>query len=548
MFFIGLLQLTAHFFFRGLLMRLLSIILLLGLYPLHAQLIINEFHPTPSSGEPEWIELYNTSKDIFYADSLLLYDQQTTIVLPCFIAHPFSFIILTKDSHALKESRYVDPFATIVQAKIPTLNNSRDCIKISYKDSIKIDSVYYTLNNHKKGISLERYISETKVFLNSIALDSATCGFINSISPLDNDIMIKEYIQVGDSLHVILLNNSYHLISDVSLSFSIENESTIKSVKEIQQQELCTVTILLNDIPHYTLGWNTITVSIINNYNDPRNYNDSLVFTSFQRDSSLLISFNEILYEPDTSNQINEFIELYVQSEKPFSLDKYSISDNTHTYLFLDENMYDTSIHYVVITKDTINMDLDALSKHIPVSIQLQNSGSELLLKDPKQSILDKFSYSASMHNPRISQKKGKSLEKGNPFISSAHSNTWTTSGSILGATPGKVNSTYYSNDAIIDNYSINPQPYYPSKGDLCFINFHSTVPTFITIQVYTKSKSYCTTIVNSLYVSGNITIPWNGQTEYGILEPGAYILLLQMNHVDTSYSENKMIPIIIGL
>jgi hypothetical protein len=50
------------------------------------------------------------------------------------------------------------------------------------------------------------------------------------------------------------------------------------------------------------------------------------------------------------------------------------------------------------------------------------------------------------------------------------------------------------------------------------------------------------------LYVSGNITIPWNGQTEYGILEPGAYILLLQMNHVDTSYSENKMIPIIIGL
>lgn len=528
-------------------MQVLSIILLIGLYPLHAQLIINEFHPTPSSGEPEWIELYNTSKDIFYADSLLLYDQQTNIVLPSFIAHPFSFIIITKDSLALKESRYVEPLATIVQARIPTLNNSRDCIKISYIDSSKIDSVYYTVNNHNKGISLERYTSETKVFQNSIALDSATCGFINSISPLDNDIMIKECIQEGDSLHIIVLNNSYHPISDVSVSFSIENESTFKSVKEIKQLELCTVTILLNKIPHYTFGWNRIRISV-NNYNDPRNYNDSLVFTSFQRDSSLFISFNEILYDSDTSNQINEFIELYVESTKPFSLDKYSISDNTHTYLFLDEKMNDTSIHYVVITKDTINMDLDSMSKHIPVSIQLPNSDRELVLQDPMQSILDKITYSASMHNPRISQKKGKSLEKGNPFISSAHTNTWTTSGSILGATPGKVNSTYYSNDEIIDNYSINPQPYYPSKGDLCFINFHATVPTFITIQIYAKSKSYCTTIANSLYVSGNITIPWNGRTEYGILEPGAYILLLQMSHADTSYSENKMIPIIIGL
>lgn len=53
---------------------------------------------------------------------------------------------------------------------------------------------------------------------------------------------------------------------------------------------------------------------------------------------------------------------------------------------------------------------------------------------------------------------------------------------------------------------------------------------------------------MNTLYVSGNIHIPWNGQTEYGILEPGAYIMLIQINHADNSYSENKLIPIIIGL
>ena len=529
-------------------MRLLIIILLLGLYPLHAQLIINEFHPTPSSGEPEWIELYNNSKDVYFADSLILYDLQSSITVPSFIVQPFRYIILTKDTLALKESRFIDPSARLIQARIPTLNNSKDCIKIAYKDSSILDSIYYSLNNHKKGISLERYIAETKVFQNSTFYDSATCGYINSISPLDNDIVVKDCIQEGDSLTVILYNNSYHDISNVSLCFSIDNECTIKTVKDIKRLELLKVTLLLKDILHYSSGWNNITISLVNNYNDPRMYNDSMVYTSFKSDSSIFISFNEILYETDTIHQFNEFIELYVQSEKPFSLDQYSISDYKYTYLFHDKNIYDTSVHYVVISKDTFNMQLDTNSKHIPVSIQLQNSGRELVLKDPLQQKLDNISYSPSMHNPRIINKKGKSLEKGNPFISSENSHTWTTSGSILGATPGKINSTYNSNDTIIENYSIKPQPYYPSKGGLCLINILTKVPGFITIQLFTKSKSYCSTIVNTLYVSGNLHIPWNGQTEFGILEPGAYIMLIQINHADNSYSENKLIPIIIGL
>ena len=135
---------------------------------------------------PEWIELYNFSEHPIEILSGYITDAATSKKISKLKINSYSFLVITKDTSALLQIRNIPPDCQIVEASIPTLNNTTDCITLRNADSTLIDSVYYNMNWGKKGISLERrYINEPAVsstnWSPSVSPNGATAGYENSI-------------------------------------------------------------------------------------------------------------------------------------------------------------------------------------------------------------------------------------------------------------------------------------------------------------------------------------------------------------------------------
>ncbi|MDP2365479.1 MAG: lamin tail domain-containing protein, partial [Ignavibacteria bacterium] len=162
-------------------------------------LVINEIMYAPSSGEPEWIEIFNRTSDSINLKNWKLSDASTTITITTqdkFIATN-SFLVISRDSTIL--NYYTVP-SQIITANIPALNNTGDAVVIKDTLGIKIDSVSYLPNwgGNVGGKSLER-ISVDALSNNpanwgsSVSRSKATPGKTNSLTPKDYDIAITKF-------------------------------------------------------------------------------------------------------------------------------------------------------------------------------------------------------------------------------------------------------------------------------------------------------------------------------------------------------------------
>jgi hypothetical protein len=185
-----------------------------------SQLIINEFMAAPNSGEPEWIELFNNSPEAKFFDSLHISDNVKSTRIPNFTAKSKAYIIISSDTTDFKKFRTIPDSTILLQASLPTLNNTTDIIVLTGKDNAIIDSVYYDMDWGKKGISLER-IESDKPAANSdnlkasIDLSGATPGKINSLSSIEPDTLLKLSINEimfdvsdGNAEYIEIYNNS----------------------------------------------------------------------------------------------------------------------------------------------------------------------------------------------------------------------------------------------------------------------------------------------------------------------------------------------------
>ncbi len=157
---------------------------------------------SPVNDMPEWIELYYSANDT-PMDSIQITIGDITkdysiSVLP---KRPFSFIVIVKDSALLKQYITIPDSSLLIEAKIPSLNNTGDSLFIKNQDGDIIDTFFYKGNWAKPGISLERadFNSPADNSTNLIqckSLDSSTCGIANSNFPssIDTSIITEQLI------------------------------------------------------------------------------------------------------------------------------------------------------------------------------------------------------------------------------------------------------------------------------------------------------------------------------------------------------------------
>lgn len=158
---------------------------------LHAEPVINEFMAAPINSEPEWIELYNPADSLIDISNYKIADAQTAKPIHQAKINAKSYCIITKDTCSLKLHRNIPASALLIQMSIPSLNNTDDEVKLFNKDGDLIDSLYYSLKSSNRGISLERQhyskpANQGSNLLPSLSQDSASCGYLNSVSICDD--------------------------------------------------------------------------------------------------------------------------------------------------------------------------------------------------------------------------------------------------------------------------------------------------------------------------------------------------------------------------
>ncbi|MCE2755266.1 MAG: lamin tail domain-containing protein [Ignavibacteriae bacterium] len=366
----------------------------------NSQIIINEFMPYPLSGNPEWLELYNPdSINTWSIAALWIEDATNRIKIENIDIPPKKYLIITRDTNTLKNS--INPIQCLLrQAVLPTLNNSKDKIILRNQDSTVIDSIAYTISKEQKGKSLERYKNSTSSndLITTIHPNGHTCGFINSILPLDTGTSnVKSYLD-------ILMT---HQISEIGIS-----------VSELQISK----------------GMNQISITSSHLLEDPRLYNNNGVFEYYQSFPNRSIIINEINVH---DNYFPEFIEIRILDKSINLQDGYTCIIGRDT---IDLSLEDNS-EYVLITKEPDTRLLEHLCIY-DNSFSLSNEGIKIQIIDPNGLIIDSINYDYlilkySSFLPNSSFEYSDSLNGG----------TWFISMNELGGTPGKMNSPIQSSN-----------------------------------------------------------------------------------------------------
>ncbi len=445
-------------------------------------IVINEIMYDPSSGEPEWVEIYNRSQNIYSLKDWQFADasNSSTITEDDFQLGPNQYLILV-DNADIENFYEID--SEIIVMSLPSLNNGGDKL-ILYDDiSSVVDSLTYDNTwGGGDGYSLERidpagFSFDENNWAESESPVKASPGTVNSVSQKQNDLSVSEinFIPdptiVGDEISVdVKVKNEGTSDAGEFLFYIYQDEnddSTGQTNERIYDEVVSGLTA--GDSLTFSVNLNNLSIGkylLIGEirYNqDEYKYNNRNIaelLVSPEPDPYNSIVINEIMYAP--KDEEPEWIELLNRSEQPINLKKWHFSDAADTIIVIEDDLFIQPDSFLVIAdNENIFNYYDSLTSKIVFANlpTLNNNGDRILISDSLFFANDSLNYTSSWGG-----NNGKSLERINPDEPSDTSSNWSTSTNPEGATPGKANSVLpRDNDlALLD---------FQQKSDFVFIN-----------------------------------------------------------------------------
>lgn len=211
-------------------------------YP-SSTILINEIMYTPAGGEPEWVEIFNTSLDSINLKDWSITDIFTTPTIgkvsDNIFIKPNSYLIIASDLSIQNYHKVIQ--SEIVVINLPTFNNDVDGVVLKDDRGTTIDSVLYSSEwGGNNGYSLERIsldepTNDSTNWATSLGSEKSTPGEVNSTSSLQdykrNQLIINEIMfdpDIDNSEFIEFLNNSGFEINIGGWQFEDENGNTNK--------------------------------------------------------------------------------------------------------------------------------------------------------------------------------------------------------------------------------------------------------------------------------------------------------------------------------
>ena len=206
-------------------------------------IMINEVMYNPANGEPEWVEIYNTSSDSINLENWSIADILTTPATATINQQIYipakSFLVLVKDS-SIQNYHQAIPLK-ILLLSLPVLNNDRDGIVLKDNRGLTIDSLFYDNSwGGTAGYSLERIslsvpAKDSANWITSMNESGSTPGQPNSVLEIPSynkgEMVINEIMfdpAIDNSEFIELLNNSGKTINICGWKIEDENNKFFK--------------------------------------------------------------------------------------------------------------------------------------------------------------------------------------------------------------------------------------------------------------------------------------------------------------------------------
>jgi hypothetical protein len=528
-----------------------------------AQPLVNEIMYAPTNSGNEWFEITNTgdAEDLANWKWKDATSTLRTITTQNFILQKDSFVVVCQDSTAFK-SQFGFYNGKIIQTQWSALNNSGDNLILINSNGVRIDSISYSSSwgGNTGGISLERKNPNGQSNLPGnwgTCLDPqrATPGKENSVRTKEFDLTLKTFVTNPVSpvaggiltLSFVVSNSGLNIATNYSLK--IYDDRNLDSI--IQQSELINSFELTSLEPDDSTS-NEMTVqellpgrkqfiALIDYQPDQDTLDNRLVKSLFVSEPGQAgsIIINEIMYEPLTSQA--EWIELFNPSSLEFDLIEWRLRDNSGTLKISDTTLRILPGGYLIITSDSSVMNSfiylknpdELISIVVVSSLSLNNSGETITIEDSLLTVIDKCSYSPSMHDPELEDTRGISIERINPALPSAYLSNWSSSTNPQGGTPGRRNSIFANATPASSELAVSPNPFSPDgdgTDDVAVIScsFSFSKGT-IRANIYDIRGRMVRTLANNEQTGSERTFLFNGYSDNKEkLGVGIYIVLIE--------------------
>lgn len=533
-------------------------------------IVINEIMYAPPSGEPEWVELYNTTSGTIDLRSWRLGNR--TLTSRYVIAGspapllPSEYVVVTKDT-ALFRSVHQDLSINIVQsASLPTFlfNNSGDAVVILDARGMMMDSTHYTPSwGGQHGSSLERIeaspnSTDSSNWASSGDSSRSTPGRQNFLTPLEYNLRLVN-ISVDDALTSGMLRIAV-LVQNVGKSstgvyavslFSDGNRDSIPQASELIETQILISPLAYKDSEEVIFDWSPPTFGrtyLIAEVNDPRDQriSDNTAFgIATIGFTARAVIINEIMYDPMSGEA--EYVELMNRSASPIDLFDWKLSDivdtssapNVHSFARTSMNI-GAGMYVTIATDSSILKSFPYLADsafHLIIKksgFSLNNGGDQVILYDVARQTMDSVSYLPTWQNSLLDDPHGRSLERINPEFPSNDRRNWSTSADPRGGTPGRKNSLFTIPGLANSSLSCSPNPFSPDADgveDVTIISYNAPSTTgLIRVRIYDSVGRLVRTLAEHEPTGAHGEIIWNGLNDRGErVRMGIYVVLLEV-------------------
>ena len=387
-------------------------------------LVINEIMFAPLSGRPEWIELYNNSKDTLTLKGITITDRAyNSCVLGKGVMAPGSYMVVTKDTSILKY--YPVPKERIIIADIPLLNNDEESIALRDNYGHLIDSVYYKFQRDTiNGRSLEKIEAGADgrsqgSWALSRSINKGTPANVNSVSRKNYDL---EAVRVDWLPAAPEINSTVALTAEVTnvgrekaagfevrFYIDMDNDSLPETLLDAQAiSGLDTASgITIKSTKNFILNRaKRVKAEIIypaDEYNDNNAVESTIIPAGMQGS----VYINEVMCNPLAGSP--KWIELYFK--QPAEINGWSLTINSKKY-DIPQGGYSFQSGFCILTNDTSFAGLFPSVKNIiylPFN-DLPKQGAKLILADKYGTVMDSAAY-----NEKDAKYRGWSIERNIP-------------------------------------------------------------------------------------------------------------------------------------
>lgn len=448
--------------------------------------VINEIMYAPSTGEPEWVELLNTTNQSINLGGWRFADATSGVILgpplgP--ILGPNDFIILSANESI--HNFYEIPVEVLV-LNLPSLNNTGDNLSLTDFNGELVDSVAYNpLWGGSGGHSLERISSEggsndSSNWGTSISIYKATPGWINSITKKDFDIAVDNILfnpEFPVQSDTILISAKIKNLgfNDANFSLQLFEDSNLDSIPDLLLETLQNLFVISNDSSIFNFNYQIenlqsekaffVRADFLPDQDTTNNEAYNTIEPGLPAQS---IVINEIMYTPVGGEP--EWIELYNKTDLTINLNGWTVNDvfSIPVTATINQDVFIQPNSYLVLSRSLSIYDYhrvipsDVFVLSLPT---LNNDVDGVVLKDDRGLQMDSVLYSSQWGGTN-----GYSLERVSIDANSNLPANWGSSVDIEQSTPGRINSlTPKQFDLSVAEMGFNPR--FPVDGDNVFIN-----------------------------------------------------------------------------